>query len=83
MMFEAGKTCTFVTTGHDGETRSTATVLEVDGPLLKVSGIDGEQIINTHSYAFKSAHVWTEEEEAQAKMRDQSISDLMQEWQEQ
>lgn len=54
-MFEVGRTYRFTTTDHDGTGYRTATVLEVDLPLVKVSHLGNYEIINTSSPFFVSA----------------------------
>ena len=54
-MFEVGKPY-YITTGYaDHAGSSVYTIVEVNLPLIKVSSIAGEEIINTHSPLFHSA----------------------------
>jgi hypothetical protein len=65
-MFEAGKTYSFVTMGHEGETHWSAKLIEVEGPLLKVERAGGAVVLNAHSALFVSARIWSDDEEAAA-----------------
>lgn len=54
-MFEVGRQYKITTTDHDGTGYRTATVLEVDLPLIKISNVGSYEIINTSSPFFVSA----------------------------